>query len=78
MKEIIIPIKCFTCGALVADKWDKFASQVKLGKEPGTVLDSLSVKKYCCRRMLQTHSELIDEVMGYSMGVSRKVHANND
>ena len=78
MKEIIIPIQCFTCGALVADKWDKFASQVKLGKEPGPVLDSLGVKKYCCRRMIQTHSELIDEVMTYSTGVSRKVDTNND
>jgi len=36
---------------------------VKTGEDPGDVLDSLGIKRYCCRRMLLSHVEIIDEVL---------------
>ena len=24
---MIIPVRCFTCGALIADKWDEFCAE---------------------------------------------------
>jgi len=50
---------------LIGDKWEEFARRVKAGEDPGKVLDDLGVKRYCCRRMLLSHVEVIDEVLRY-------------
>ncbi|RLE55743.1 MAG: DNA-directed RNA polymerase subunit N [Candidatus Methanomethylicota archaeon] len=60
---MIVPVRCFTCGALIGDKYEEFIKRVKEGEDPGKVLDSLGVKRYCCRRMLLSHVELVDEVI---------------
>ncbi|MCK4439848.1 DNA-directed RNA polymerase subunit N, partial [Candidatus Bathyarchaeota archaeon] len=62
---MIIPVRCFTCGKLIGDKWEEFARRVETGEEPGEVLDDLGMKKYCCRRMLLSHVEIIDEVLRF-------------
>jgi DNA-directed RNA polymerase subunit N len=59
---MMIPIRCFTCGAVVADKWAEYDKRAnKDNEDPGKVLDSLNVKRYCCRRMFVSNLELIDE-----------------
>ena len=60
---MIVPIRCFTCGALLGDKYEEFVERVRCGEDPGKVLDSLGIKRYCCRRMLLSHVDLIDEVI---------------
>ena len=62
---MMIPVRCFTCGTLIGDKWEEFASRVKSGEKPATVLDDLGLKRYCCRRMLLTNVEVIDEILKY-------------
>jgi DNA-directed RNA polymerase subunit N len=62
---VIIPVRCFSCGFLVGDKWEDFARRVKEGEDAGKVLDSLGVKRYCCRRMLLSHVEIIDDILKY-------------
>jgi len=69
---IIIPVRCFSCGSLVADKWEEFAKRVKEGEDAGKVLDSLHVKRYCCRRMLLSHVELIDEILRFYEEASKR------
>ena len=69
---MIIPIRCFTCGALIGDKWEEFAKRVKNGESPNKVLDDLGVHRYCCRRMLLTHIELIDEVLAFANAQIKK------
>jgi DNA-directed RNA polymerase subunit N len=64
-EQLIIPVRCFTCGKLVGDKWEEFARRVKAGENAGEILDSLEVKRYCCRRMLLSHVEIIDEVLRF-------------
>ncbi len=63
---MIIPVRCFTCGNLVADKYSDFTSRVKNGEDPKKVLDSLGLKRYCCRRMLITSMDIIDQLMPYN------------
>ncbi len=65
MKRIIIPVRCFSCGKLIGDKWEEFARRVKSGEDPKKALDSLGVSRYCCRRMLLSHVEIIDEVLKF-------------
>jgi len=64
---MIIPVRCFSCGKVIGDLYHKFAKEVQKGRNPKEVLDELGVKRYCCRRMLLSHIELIDEVIKYKV-----------
>jgi len=59
------PVRCITCGKLLGDKYDEFEQRVKKGESPASVLDELGVKRYCCRRMLLTSVDLMDEIMKF-------------
>jgi len=69
---IIIPVRCFSCGSLIGDKWEDFARRVKEGEDSGKVLDSLGVKRYCCRRMLLSHVEIIDAILKFYEEASKR------
>jgi DNA-directed RNA polymerase subunit N len=69
---MIIPVRCFSCGFLVGDKWEDFAKRVKEGENAGKVLDDLGVKRYCCRRMLLSHVEIIDEILRFYEEASKR------
>lgn len=69
---MIIPIRCFTCGMLIADKWEEFSRRVRQGEDPKTVLDSMGLRRYCCRRMLLSHIDLIDEVIPFSQKIKKE------
>ena len=60
---MLFPIRCFSCGALIADKWEEYVRRVEEGEPPGKVLDDLGVKRYCCRRMFLSHYEYFDEII---------------
>ena len=38
---------------------------MKSGEDAGKVLDGLGVTRYCCRRMLLSHVEIIDEIIKF-------------
>ena len=69
---MIIPVRCFTCGKLVGDKWDEFSRRIRTGENPKEVLDSLDVKRYCCRRMLLSNVEIIDEILHFHEEAERR------
>jgi DNA-directed RNA polymerase, subunit N (EC 2.7.7.6) len=45
---------------------EPFRQRVLKGENPEKVLDDLGVTRYCCRRTLLAHIELIDQVLEYS------------
>lgn len=49
----------------MGDKWEPFSRRVATGEPPKEVLDDLGVDKYCCRRMLLSHVELVDEIIKF-------------
>jgi len=82
---MIIPVRCFTCNKLIADKYTYYITRVRekklalklditrttalelnsadIKKTPeGEVLDELGLTRYCCRKVLLTHIELIDDI----------------
>jgi len=61
----MIPVRCFTCGNLIGDKFAPFQARVKAGEESGKVLDDLGLKRYCCRRMLISSVDVIDQVLPF-------------
>ena len=62
---MIIPVRCFTCGKVIGNKWDKY-QQLITEYEEKDVLDMLGMNRYCCRRMLLTHIELINKLLNYN------------
>lgn len=60
---MIIPIRCFSCGKPVAQDWDEYSKRTGDGESAQKVLTELGHNRYCCRRMLLTHSDVIDDVM---------------
>jgi len=62
---MMIPIRCFSCGAVIAHKYEEYAKKVKEGENPEKVLNKIGFKRYCCRRMFLSHVDLIDEVIRY-------------
>ena len=62
---MLVPVRCFTCGNLVADKFEEYQTKVKSGDDPAKVLDSLGIERYSCRRMLLTTVETIQQVIPF-------------
>lgn len=62
---MIIPVRCFSCGKVIASVYEEFSRRVEAGESPKEVLDSLNINRYCCRRMILSHTDLIDEVLPY-------------
>ena len=62
---MLVPVRCFTCGNLVADKFEEYQNRIKSGEEPVKILDSLGIERYCCRRMLLTTVETIQQILPF-------------
>ncbi len=58
------PVRCFTCGSVLADKYEDYKNNIK-DKNPDVVLDELGVSRYCCRRMFLAHVDILNQVLKY-------------
>ena len=61
---MIIPVRCFTCGKVIGDKWELFAEYAR-DRPESDALDDLGLTRYCCRRMILTHVDLIIRLLEY-------------
>lgn len=69
---MLIPIRCFTCGNLIADKYEKYLKLIneksrnkqinELTDNKMKIFKELKLKRYCCRRMLLTNVDIIDKI----------------
>ncbi|KAI6191598.1 DNA-directed RNA polymerases I, II, and III subunit RPABC5 [Aphelenchoides bicaudatus] len=62
---MIIPVRCFTCGKVIGNKWDSYLGLLQTDNPEGDALDSLNLRRYCCRRMLLSHVDLIEKLLSY-------------
>lgn len=62
---MIIPVRCFTCGTVVASYWDAYTKRTTAGEDPKAVLDDLGLTRYCCRRMMLSNVDLMDDVIPF-------------
>ena len=63
---MIIPVRCFSCGTVIADRWEAFNELIAEGKAQSEAMDELGLVRYCCRRMYVSHAELILEIAPFS------------
>lgn len=67
---MIIPIRCVTCGKVLADKWRYYERKMEEAELAGDVtpgfrgkvLDELGLSRYCCRRHMLGHVDLVDKI----------------
>ena len=64
---MLIPVRCWSCGKVIAHKYQDYCIAVEEGKDAGQVLHDLGFERYCCRRMFVGHIDLIDEVAPFSI-----------
>ena len=73
---MIIPVRCFTCGKVIGEAYEQYKARkevydkaVKAGDKPKEtpkqILDDLGVDRYCCRRMILTHVDLLQDAAPY-------------
>jgi len=63
---MIIPVRCFSCGKVIGNLWEKYLDLLQQEYTEGQALDTLGLKRYCCRRMVLTHVDLIEKLLFYS------------
>lgn len=72
---MIIPVRCFSCGRVIASDYEKYKERITELKSKGesieasnveAILDELGLERYCCRRMIISHTDLIDEIIPFS------------
>ncbi|EQB68196.1 DNA-directed RNA polymerase subunit N [Cuniculiplasma divulgatum] len=72
---MIIPVRCFSCGRVIGSDYRRFEAELNQirarNREPtpdeiSAIMDKLGLERYCCRRMVLSHIELIDEIMPFS------------
>ena len=69
---MLIPVRCFTCGNLIADKYEDYQNKVRSGEDPAKILDGLEISRYCCRRMLLTSLETIQQIIPFYEAIQRR------
>lgn len=72
---MLIPIRCFTCGKLIADKLQEYKDMQQKNESHEEILNSLGVDRYCCRRMLLTTVETIQQVIPFYEAIQKR-HAD--
>jgi DNA-directed RNA polymerase subunit N len=73
---LIIPVRCFTCGKVISQAYEEYKKRFmeyqraihndETPKEtPKEILDDLGIDRYCCRRMIISHVDLLEEAAPY-------------
>lgn len=62
---MIIPVRCFTCGKVLADKWENWVQMEKDGVPVVERYAKLKLTRICCKKIMFTHVPLIDKILKY-------------
>jgi DNA-directed RNA polymerase subunit N len=72
---MIIPVRCFSCGRVIGSDYVRFTDRVGeikktknrevTAEEISEILDDLDVTRYCCRRMILSNAELLEEILPF-------------
>ena len=54
-----------TVSKVIADLWERYLAMVDDNISDGEAMDKLGLHRYCCRRMIMTHVDLIEKVLRY-------------
>ncbi|KAJ4993008.1 RNA polymerase N/8 kDa subunit [Stagonosporopsis vannaccii] len=70
---MIVPIRCFSCGKVTGDLWERYMVMLtQENKLEVDALDELGLTRYCCRRMILTHVDLIEKLLKYVLALFKR------
>lgn len=69
---MLIEVRCYTCGMPVAQYYEEWRKRIAEGENPKEILDDLGLSRYCCRRMIITHVELLAETIKFSLNAHKQ------
>ena len=64
---MLIPVRCWSCGKVIAHVYEQYKQAVSDGEDPQKALYDVGLERYCCRRMLVGHVDLIDDIAPFSI-----------
>ena len=56
-------ILTLSCGKVIGQKWEEYLQLLQSDHTEGEAMDQLGLKRYCCRRMVLTHVDLIEKLL---------------
>jgi len=62
---MIIPIRCFSCGKLIAHVYQPYLEKIEKGELSEDAFKSLGIERFCCKRMIVSHVELIGDLLKF-------------
>jgi len=62
---MIIPIRCFSCGKLIAHVYKPYLEMVEKGESPEKAFSDLGLERFCCKRMIVSHVDLIEDLLKF-------------
>ncbi|TPP50072.1 hypothetical protein CGC20_17095 [Leishmania donovani] len=63
---MIIPVRCFTCGNVIADKYLLYLDLVSQGVSEEDAMNVFHLERFCCRRMMLTHVDMTDLLLKFN------------
>jgi DNA-directed RNA polymerase I, II, and III subunit RPABC5 len=63
---MIIPMRCFTCGRLLADKYEEYHELLRSKYSENDALTCVGLERFCCRRMMLTHVDFNDTLLRFN------------
>jgi len=65
--KVQIPPRCYTCGKLIGHLYEEFITRTETkGEDPEKVLDELGIRRFCCRRIMISNREIVDELIKFA------------
>ena len=58
-------LSSFSAGKVIGNKWEEYLSLLEDENSQSEALDHLGLTRYCCRRMVMTHVNLIERLLQY-------------
>ncbi len=65
--NMMVPVRCFTCGKPVGGLWARFEELKSKGENPAKIMDELGIERYCCRALFLTHVDVLNKVSKYRL-----------
>jgi DNA-directed RNA polymerase I, II, and III subunit RPABC5 len=62
---MIIPIRCFSCGKLIAHVYEPYLEMIEKGESAKDAFKKLGIERFCCQRMIVSQVNLLDDLLKF-------------
>ncbi len=60
-----MPVRCFSCGKLIGDLYEPYKEMTSKGISADEAFKKLKVRRWCCKRAIVSHIDLIDDILNF-------------